>query len=234
MRTARFSRPSRLLSVSTTRRMALAGTAAMAVVGGNRVTAQSDVMETQAGTAMPGENAIEFVAAIRQHGPTFRLAGYLTALGGVNGSFLFDDVNPLFRSEATARIAITGTGASTARSVLGNLVTVNLASTIQLVLLDAGATFDDPASFGNGTIIATARSAFQNVIANLPPGAGASTGSGTMEIESNDPFELDGEPFTIGEPGLRYRMTFTGQVESENPAIQEITILAAGNGVVAQ
>ncbi len=234
MRTPRFPHPSRLLSVSTTRRMALTGPAAMAAMGSGRVAAQADSSGSQPGIALPGENTIEFVAAIQQRGPTVQIAGYVTTLGGVPGSLLFDGAHPLQRSETTARVGITGTGVSTARSQIGNLVVVNLAGTVQLVLLNAGATFDDLTSFAAGTTLTTARITFQNVITTHPPVSAITSGSGAMEIESTDPFILDGEPFVIGEPGLRYRLTLTGEVAMEDPAIQETTMFVVGNGVIAR
>lgn len=96
----KFSRPSFLadaLSARLSRRAALAGVPAAALLPASGATAQDS---TPAGLAMPAANAIEFVGVIQQLGLDFTLMGYVTHFDGIEPSLLFDGADPLSRSQA--------------------------------------------------------------------------------------------------------------------------------------
>jgi hypothetical protein len=231
MRVTRFSSFTRALAARTSRRRALAGSAALAVAGQARTAAQYGTNDTQVGLGDPGANAFEFVGVIQQLGLDFRLAGYVTNLAGVDAALLFDGADPLGRSEATARLAFVGAGSGVARSILQNLFVVNVEGSVQFILIEPGAPFETPDSFTNGTPVASLSVALQDVINVQAPQTGIATGFGALEIDTTEPFQLNGESLVIGESGLRYRVTLTGQGQLHNPETLEATILVAGNGV---
>jgi hypothetical protein len=235
MRINRWTELTRFLSLRTTRRLALAGSGAAALTGITRTgtAAQYDETGTQVGLGDPGGNGFEFVGVIQQVGLDFTLAGYITNLAGIDSSLLFGNGGRLEHTEGTARLAITGTAAVTARSILQNLFVLTVEGAVQFSLIEPGASFEQPGSFSGDTVTSCAV-AIQNVINVQAPQAGIATGFGTLEIESTDPFTLSGQEMVIGEPGLRYRISLTGQGQLGNPETPEATILVAGNGVVAR
>ena len=234
MRVNRLSGFTRTLSTRVSRRLALGGAAAGALAGTTRTVAQYGGSETPVGVGEPGANAFEFVGVIQQAGLDFRLAGYVTTLAGVDSALLFDGADPLGRDETTARLALVGSAAGVARSILQNLFVVNAEGTVQFVLIEPGASFENPESFSNGTAVVTLPVALQDVINVQAPQTGIAIGFGVLEIDTTEPFQLNGESLAIGEPGLRYRVTLTGQGQLHNPETLEATILVAGNGVVAR
>ena len=233
MRINRLPGLTRSLSLRTTRRLALAGSVAAALAGTARTQAQYEATGTQVGLGDAGANAFEFVGVIQQVGLDFTLAGYVTNLAGIDNSLLFGSAGRLDHTEDTARLAITGTATVTARSILQNLFVLNVEGPVQFSLIEPGASFEQPASF-SGDTVATCAVAIQNVINVQAPQAGIANGSGALQLESTDPFTLAGQEVVIGEPGLRYRITLTGQGQLSNPETPEATILVAGNGIVAR
>jgi hypothetical protein len=235
MRIIRLPGLTRSLTIRTTRRLALGGSAAAALTGITRASsvAQDEGPGTQVGLGDPGGNAFEFVGVIQQVGLDFTLAGYVTNLAGIDNSLLFGNTGRLEHTEQTARLAIAGTAAVVARSILQNIFVLNVEGAIQFSLLEPGASFEQPESF-SGETVATCAVAIQNVINVQAPQAGIATGAGTLEVESTDPFTLAGQELVIGEPGLRYRITLTGQGQLNDQETPEATILVAGNGVVAR
>jgi hypothetical protein len=238
MRVNRLTSLTRFRSTRVTRRTTLAASAGgIAILSGltrSRAHAQYGGSETQVGLGAPGANAFEFVGAIQQQGLDFSLAGYVTNLAGVDPALLFDGADPLERSEATARLALVGSATGVARSILQNLFVVNGEGSVQFVLIEPGASFETPDSFTSGPPVATAAVELQDVINVQAPQTGMATGFGALEIDTTEPFQLNGESLVIGEPGLRYRVTLTGQGQLHNPETLEATILVAGNGVVAR
>jgi hypothetical protein len=233
MRVNRLPAFPRALSIRVSRRLALGGVAIGALAGNMRTSAQYSDTETPVGLGAPGANVFELVGVIQQLGLDFQLSGYVTTLAGVNSALLFDGADPLGRSEATARLAIVGSASGTARSILQNLFVVNAEGAVQFVLIEPGASFETAESFSVGTPVATLSVTIQNVINVQAPQTGIATGFGTLEIDSSEPFALNGESLVIGEPGLRYRLTLTGQGILHNPETLEATILVAGNGILA-
>lgn len=229
----KFSRPSFLadaLSAKLSRRAALGGVTAAALLPAPHATAQDS---TQAGLAVPGANAFEFVGVIQQLGLDFTLLGYVTYLAGIDRSLLFDGVDPLSRSEATARLLLAGSASGTARSILENIFVVNSEGSVDFYLGGPGASFGDPSAFTSGTLVASSSISVQDVINVQAPQQGIATGNGTMQIDSTEPFTLGESTQTIASPGTSYRLWFTGQGTLRDPATLDAFILVAGNGVVA-
>jgi hypothetical protein len=63
-------------------------------------------------------------------------------------------------------------------------------------------------------------------------GPAPQTRIGTV-VESAGSFPLANQTLVIGEPGLRYRLSLTGQGALRYPETLEATILVVGNGVIA-
>jgi hypothetical protein len=177
-----------------------------------------------------GATAFEFVGKIEQRGLEFSLLSYVTHIARVSSGSLFSGDDPFARAEADARVTIVATASGTARSILENLFVVNGSGGAQFFLIDGGASFDDPASFSTGTEIANASIRMQDVINVQAPQQGIATGVGDLTLEVTSPFDLDGESYVLGEPGVRYRLSFSGQGTLRDPETLESTVLIAGYG----
>lgn len=186
--------------------------------------------ERRIGVNTRGATAFEFVGKIEQRGLEFSLLGYVTHIARLSSASLFTGDDPFARSEADARVTIVATASGTARSILENLFVVNASGNAQFFLIAGGATFDDPASFSTGTEIANASIRMQDVINVQAPQQGIATGVGDLTLEVTNPFEHDGESYALGEPGVRYRLSFTGQGLLRDPETLEATVLIAGYG----
>lgn len=230
MTTSRMSFLLDALSTRLSRRAALAGIPAAALAPGARALAQPG---TPAALPTPGTNAFEFVGVIQQLGLDFTLTGYVTHIAGVDRALLFDGADPLARSEATARVLMSGSATGTARSILENLFVVNGEGTIGFYLGGPGASFADPAAFSAGTQVAGTTVSVQDVVNVQAPQQGLVNGNGTMTVDSTSAFTLGDSPVTFSAPGTQYRLWFTGQGTLRDPATLDAFLLIAGNGVVA-
>lgn len=237
MTSSRFIRLTDALSARLSRRTALTGVSAAALASQARVGAQTGTpaadSATQVGIAPPGTNAFEFVGVVQQLGLDFSLTAYVTNLAGVDSALLFEEADPLARSEANARLLLSGTGTGTARSILDNLFVVNAEGAVTFSIGGPGASFADAASFEAGTPIASMSVSLQDVINVQALQQGLATGYGTFIIDSTNAFDLGGASTVLAAPGTRYRLSFTGQGTLQDPATLNAFILIAGNCVVA-
>jgi hypothetical protein len=230
MASSRFSILVDALATRLSRRTALTGIPATALASRTTASAQTG---SPAGMAVPGENAFEFVGVIQQLGVDFTFTGYVTHMAGIDSALLFDNADPLSRSEATARLLMSASATGTARSVLENIFVVNGAGTFGFYLGGPGASFADPATFAAGTPVASTSISVQDVVNVQSPQQGIVTGNGTMSVDATEAFALGDTSITISAPGTRYRLWFTGQGTLRDPATLDAFLLIAGNGVVA-
>lgn len=217
------------LTARLSRRSALAGVSAAALTPA-AARAQTG---TPAGVAPPGTNAFEFVGVVQQLGLDFTLTGYLTHLAGVDRALLFDGADPLARSEASARLLLTGSATGVARSILENLFVVNGEGSFAFHVGGPGASFGDPTTFTAAQQVASGTVNVQDVINVQSPQQGIANAAGTMTVDTTGAFTLGDREVTIAAPGTQYRLWFTGQGTLRDPATLDAFILVAGNGVVA-
>jgi hypothetical protein len=81
----------------------------------------------------------------------------------------------------------------------------------------AGATFEDPASFAQGTPIATMTLRLHGILNVQEPNIGVLMTTADATQDSATPFTLNGQPFQFGHEGLLSRITLFGQGFRSSP-----------------
>jgi hypothetical protein len=153
--------------------------------------------------------AFSFAGRIDQEG--FQLAGYgfLTEVGGIPDGVLFGDA--LDRTEAAARLAITGLVALERRTIRASVFVIDAVGTMEIRMLDTpGTSFDDVATFSAGTIVAEYAATLHDVLTVIAPNTGIPVLSGELIQTSAAEFQLDGAWYRIGSTGARLNVTGTG------------------------
>ena len=216
------------------RRSAVISMPTAALAFGSRAAAQDSADGQQVGVAPPGQSSFEFVGRVDQTGMDLGFSGYLTRLAGLDHSALFSGSDPLARSEADARILITGSAAGVSRSILNGVFVVNAEGTLRFLLADEpGASLASPESFAVGQEICALAIRVQSVITVYAPQMGLSTGYCDAVVDATTPFELDGQSYAFGEAGSSYRLSFNGLGQLIDPENLVSAISIAGNGITA-
>jgi hypothetical protein len=186
----------------------------------------------EVGVAPLGRTSFEFTGRIDQEGAIFRIYGYVTYLHDLPPGLLF--THPITHSEATARITISGTTTLTERTVISNVFHVDSAGIIRFYFdEDDGASFDDLASFGRGTLIGSANVRLNNILTVTGPNSGLANGGGSIEHVEAGTFEVGGEEYQFGRSGMIERVTFAGSGVRLVPEPPVAIIAVGGAGTVA-
>jgi hypothetical protein len=222
-----LSLTAKTLARRSSRRAALAAASAGAALFGARAAAQEATPVTNAGM---GSNALEFVGTIQQRGLEFSLLAYVTHIADVDRTVLFGGADPFARSEGTAAITMVGNAMATSRSILQNIFVINAEGTVDFYLGDGGNSFDDPDTFSSGALVANSSVQIQNIINVQAPQQGIAQGVGDLVLNTVESMPLIGSLSSFA-PGIRLRLSFTGQGTLHVPETLEATILVAGNGV---
>jgi hypothetical protein len=80
----------------------------------------------EVGSALAGQNAVEYVGRVDQNGGNFVSYGYLTHISGLTSTLLFSDI--LTTTEATARFTYYATATLTSHYVIANVAVVGSAT----------------------------------------------------------------------------------------------------------
>jgi hypothetical protein len=183
------------------------------------------------GLAPTGQSALEFVARIEQRGPVFEFVGYVTYARGLGGAALFTD--PAAPGEATARLKFSGRTDLTGRSVIRNVFALTSRGSWDLYWdADGGGTFDDPASFAQGTRVGSLALRFHNVLGSYAANEGISTGTGEAVQRIAGTFAVGGRSYRLGRAGLVLRLFATGLGTRTEPNEPRATLAVAGDAVV--
>jgi hypothetical protein len=189
---------------------------------------------TELGGGGVGEASLAFVGHVEQTGTLLDDFGYLTSLAGIDEADLFAGEDPLARDESAARIYFFTSAKLQTRSVLGTVfVTAGTGETTFYVSESGGPSFDDPATFKQGTAIATFEGTWQDVVNVQQPNEGVVSTSSDMTQTSATPFTIGTTQYVLGHTGLVLHLTATGQGVRSEPTEPRASIVYGGVGVVA-
>jgi hypothetical protein len=192
-------------------------------------SAQAAPLEVGVGTA--GQNAFEFIGRINQNGLDFTGFGYLTYIRDLNNGEIY--TNPANPSEDTARFTYVATATLTSRAILTDVFVINSQGTITFYFTQSppDRSFDNSASFANGTPIATASMRYQDILLVQSPDKGLATGVAEVVQLSAPAFTLNGQSYQFGQSNLLYRFSTVGNGTRTNPGPPISFVLLAGNAV---
>jgi hypothetical protein len=177
--------------------------------------------------AQPGGTAAEFRARFAQTGPTgehFAAYGYLTAAEGATDDDLFGGAAP---SDTTALLTAFAEGELVRRTVDQSVHSLDIEGTLTIYQRAVpGASFDVPASFTEGTPVATFAITLQDIVTVFATGKGLPTLTGDMRQTQSGKL-AGGRNFA--HVGGRSRLFATGIGTLLNPATFNSILEMAGN-----
>jgi hypothetical protein len=178
-----------------------------------------------------GRVLFEFLGRSNQDGQNVTHFGYLTHLLGLSDDHLFTDAN--VQTEATARFTFLATSAQDARHEHGNIITTSAPGELALFLNQTPqGDFDDPASFGHGQAIATFATRYYSVLNVQAPNQGITTVTVELTQLRASQFALAGQRLRLGRPGLRARLSATGQGARTQPNPVRAFYLVGGSAIL--
>ena len=203
------------------------------VAGAGAVTLAAAPVASAAGQPVaetqPGSTAAEFRARFAQTGPAgehFTAYGYLTAADGATAEDLFGGAAP---SDKTALLTAVADGELVRRTVDQSVHSLDIEGTLTIYQRDIpGASFDTPASFAEGTAVATFAITLQDIVTVFATGKGLPTLTGDMRQTQSGKL-AGGRNF--GHVGGRGRLFATGIGTLLNPATFNSVLEMAGNWI---
>ncbi len=179
-----------------------------------------------------GRTLFEFLGRSNQDGQNVTHFGFLTHLLGLADDQLF--ANAEVRTEETARFTFVATSALDSRHDHGNLITTSAPGEMTLYLNQAPqGDFDNPASFARGQAIATFATRYYNVLNVQAPNQGITTASVELTQLHANQFTLASQRLRWGRPGLRARLSASGQGTRTQPDPLRAFFLLGGSAVSA-
>jgi hypothetical protein len=152
---------------------------------------------------------LSFVGRIDQNATDLVGYGFPTFIDGIPTSALFGDAFDL--AEAATRLAVTGTFTLERRAIRGPVFDLDGSGTLEIRLLDAtGASFDDPATFSAGIVVAEYATRLHSTLTVIAPDTGVPVLSGDLVQTTAGDFALDGAWYRIGSVGTTLSMSATG------------------------
>jgi hypothetical protein len=169
--------------------------------------------------------AAEVVGEIAQAGAELTGYGYLTRLAGLADGRLFRAGQ---RDEHGARFTFAADVTVRERFIRGTLISVTGTGTLSLYLDGGGGDFATPATFSDGTLIATFSARFQNVLTVTAPNQAITAIEGELRQRSAHRFNLGGHRYQLGHRGLRLQLSVTGPGTRTDPATPRAVFEVAG------
>jgi len=221
-------------SGSVSRRRVLGGVG-LAAAGGVALTTGASVLAptvSEAGSITPatghsGTTVAEFVAHIDQNGTNFTAYGYFTQVTGTQNSDLFSAAD---RTEATALFTAAASGTLVARSSDDIIHSLDIEGEFDIFQRSGpGASFGTPASFSQGTNVATYTLVLQDVLTVIDTNKGIQTLTGDMV--QTDAQKLSGalSKQRFGRKGTRLRIFATGLGVRTEATAPVASLKVAGN-----
>jgi hypothetical protein len=194
-------------STRTSRRAVLRAGAAGAAVAAGAVALPSAATSAAADDA--DGVAVAFVGRIDQNALDLVGYGFPTAVEGIATAVLFGDAFDL--TEAATRLSVTGTFTLERRAIRGPVFDLDGNGTLAIRLLDApGASFDEPATFTAGRVVAEYATRLHSTLTVIAPDTGVPVLSGDLVQTAAAEFPLDGSWYRIGAVGTTLAMSATG------------------------
>jgi hypothetical protein len=186
----------------------------------------------EVGSALAGQNAVEYVGRVDQDGANFASYGYLTRISGLTDTLLFSGTFPLV-NETNARFTYYATATITSRFVISSVFVIDsIGTTVYYYNPAGGAQFANPASFALGQPVLTATVRSQNILNVQAPNLGVGTNFGELVQTGVGVFDLGGQTYQIGRLGLMERTFSTGEGTRTNAIIPQSFTVLSGNAVV--
>jgi len=180
--------------------------------------------------AAEGQILFEFLGRSNQDGPKVTHFGFLTHLFDLADDFLFTDAN--VRTEESARFTFLAASALESRHEHGNIITTSAPGELTLYLNQTPqGDFNDPDSFARGQAIAAFSTRYYNVLNVLAPNQGITTAAVELTQLRAGSFALAGQRLRFGRPGLRARLSATGQGTRTQPDPVQAFYLVGGSAV---
>jgi len=222
------------------RRSMLAGAAAgtLALLGLPEVAAAAG--GGRVGEGPTDRRTIDFIARIEQVGTSLVGLGYLTRVAGLPLSTLFtrtpakSTADPGATDTSVARFAFVMQAQMEAIAALGASITGQGqgSSTIHF-LPDGGASLDDPATLGAGTVVATFSFPFQHTLAIDAPDHALGNFSADLTQRSARVFAFGGGRYQLCKPGLPWSLKASGRGTRTDPTTPKSEHFIAGDmGVI--
>jgi hypothetical protein len=162
----------------------------------------------EVGTAVGSRNAYEYLGEVDQDGDSLRYFGYLTAIARLGVAKLFTGTP---HDEGSARFTYFGTAKLISRAVRAGVFTIDAVGTIQYRFSNhGGADFSDPATFRQGTLIASDKVTFHDVLSVTAPNTGLPNVTAALTRTRAPQFTLDGTPMRFGHVGMLAKSSATG------------------------
>jgi hypothetical protein len=194
-------------STGTSRRDVLRAGAAGAAVAAGAVVLPSAA--TRAAAEGSDGVAVSFVGRIDQDALDLVGYGFPTSIEGIPIPALFGEAFDL--TEAATRLSVTGTFTLERRAIRGPVFDLDGSGTLAIRLLDApGASFEDPATFTAGNVVAAYATRLHSTLTVIAPDTGVPVLSGELVQTVADDFSLDGAWYRIGSVGTTLSMSATG------------------------
>ncbi len=191
------------------RRHVLRAAAAGAAVTASGVTLPSAVSAGSTDGDQSASLVFSFAGRIDQEGLELTGYGFLTEVAGIPDEVLFGDA--FDRTESAARLTITGHVTLERRTIRASVFVIDAAGTMEIRSHESpGVSFDDPASFSAGTIVAEYAATLHDVLTVIAPDQGIPTISGELIQTTAADFMLDGTWYRIGSAGTRLTLAGTG------------------------
>lgn len=215
-----------------TRRGVLAG--GLAGAGGLAAGGLAPDLASAAGLHRVGEPAdgtaaAEVVGHLDQVGDAITGYGYLTRVHGLRNADLFRGPDA---TEGTARFTFFSNVQVKARFIRGALVSVDGIGTLTFFLDPNGADFSNPATFSDGTSIATFAAHFHNLLTVLAPNQGISTIAGELTQRQARTFSFKGRRTRFGHRGLGLHLSVAGPSSRTAPSPPTAFFEVAGDMTV--
>lgn len=183
------------------------------------------VAVTQSGTT-----AAEFRARFAQTGPTgedFTAYGYLTSADGATDDDLFVGSS---LNDTTALLTAYAEGTLVRRTVDQSVHSLDIEGTLTIYQRAApGASFSFPASFAEGTPVATFAITLQDIVTVFAPGKGLPTLTGDMRQTQSDKLNGPQNRRNFGHVGAEARLFATGIGTLLDPVTFNSALEMAGN-----
>ena len=168
------------------------------------------------------------------HPDSVEMFGFLTTVIGLDPALLFTDATP---SEQTARFTYAGAVSISARTDRGDVTVFDGAGVVRIYLDDAaGASWDDPGSFGDGQPVAELSMRLLDTLHRQAPGVGVLVGDGQLTQVTAAEFAMEGERYRFGDVGIEQRLRYVGALLSgaAEPPSLAVSLTGSANVVVRE
>jgi hypothetical protein len=187
---------------------------------------QDDATAIEIGAGPVSEPSLRVVGRTVYRPDGVDLFGYLTAAIGLDAVALFTGTAP---SAESARFTYVGQVANPETSVSGDVTAIAGDGEIQVYFdADAGASWDDPGSFGEGLPVAEFSLQLRDSVQRQAPDTGVVVGDERLTQNTADPFSLDGQTYRFGQTGIEQRLRLVGALMSGASPGQPLPVSVTG------